>query len=374
MKLSAIVIMMFLPLMVSAQKAKSTVSKLIIGTYTEPGKSEGLYVYEFNSVTGDLTYKAKAVGVVNPSYLVISNDQRYVYAVNETGRETPGGVTSFEFDNQSGALKFLNKVKSMGDDPCYISIDQKGRLVFVGNYSGGNLSAFRVQANGSLSDAVQVIQHEGSSVNKSRQEKPHVHATVISPDKKFLLTADLGTDKINVYRIRDHKQILSDHDAYSVAAGSGPRHLTFHPNGKIVYLVHEITGEVSVYQYRKGHLTAIQTVSMLAPGFKGDIGAADIHVSPDGKYLYASNRGDANEIVIYSIVKDDKITLAGRQSTLGKGPRNFAIDPSGDFLFVANQNSDEIVVFKRNGITGMLSDTGKRINVGKPVCLKFAAL
>ena len=378
MKLSAFFIVMFLPIMVLAQKTKSNISNLIIGTYTQPGKSEGLYVYEFNSATGDLNYKAQATGVTNPSFLAISNDRNFVYAVNETGRETPGGVSAFEFDSKSGNLTLLNKVRSMGDDPCYISVDKKGKHVFVGNYSGGNLSVFRVQKNGSLTDAIQVIQHDGIGPNKSRQEKAHVHSTIISPEGKYLFTADLGTDKVFAYKIGNSKsaKILTPQQPpfTAVAAGSGPRHLDFHPNGKFAYLIHELTGDVSVYRYHKGELAAIQTISMLAPDFKGQTGAADIHVSPDGKFLYASNRGDANDIVIFSIQPDGKINLAGRQSTLGKGPRNFAIDPEGNFLLAANQNSDEIVVFKRDKQSGSLIDTGTRLKIGQPVCLKFAPL
>ena len=378
MKLSAFFIVMFLPIMVLAQKTKSNLSNLIIGTYTQPGKSEGLYVYEFNSATGDLVYKAKATGVTNPSFLAITNDQNFVYAVNETGRETPGGVSSFKFDSKSGELTLLNKVRSMGDDPCYVSVDKKGKHVFVGNYSGGNLSAFQVQNNGSLTDAVEVIKHEGNGPDTSRQEKAHVHSTVIAPDGKYLLTADLGTDKVYAYKISNgnSENILTAHQPpyTAVAPGSGPRHLDFHPNGKFAYLIHELTGDVSVYKYHKGKLTAIQTISMLAQDFKGQTGAADIHVSPDGRFLYASNRGDANDIGIFSIQADGKIILAGRQSTLGKGPRNFAMDPGGNFLLAANQNSDEVVVFKRDKQTGLLSDTGKRLKIGQPVCLKFAAL
>ena len=378
MKLLNICLLLLLPVLVSAQKAKKSTRNLIVGTYTEPGKSEGLYVYEFNSRTGDLTFKSKAPGIDNPSYLVISNNQKNVYAVNETGREKPGGVSAFAFDAKAGNLKFLNKVGSMGDDPCYISIDKRDKNVFAGTYSGGNLSAFKIQSDGSLSTAAQVIQHEGSSANKSRQEKPHVHCTAVSPDHKFLFAVDLGTDKINSYRIQpgNFPNILTEHQpAFTkVAPGSGPRHITFHPNGKIAYVVFELTGEVAVFDYRKGTLSHLQTATMLPSDYNGAIGAADIHISADGKFLYASNRGDANEIVIYSVAENGLLTYAGRQSTLGKAPRNFVIDPSGKFLLVANQRSDEIVVFSRNADTGLLKDTGKRINVGQPVCLKFAKL
>ncbi|NEU10037.1 lactonase family protein [Flavihumibacter sp. R14] len=364
--------------MVTAQKTKTAKSNLIIGTYTQPGKSEGLYVYEFNPESGELSYKAKAAGITNPSYLAITKDQKFVYAVNETGRNNPGGVSSFKFDSKSGDLQFLNKVKSMGDDPCYISVDKKGKHIFVANYSGGNLSAFGIQPNGSLYDAMQVIQYNGSGADKSRQEKPHVHCTIISPDNKYLFAVDLGTDKVNSYKIRNgnYPNILQENQTpfTGVAPGSGPRHLTFHPNGKVAYLIHELTADVSVYQYEKGKLNPVQFISMLAPDFKGNVGAADIHVSPDGKFLYASNRGDANDIIVYSIDNDGKLSLTSRQSTLGKGPRNFAIDPSGRFLLVANQNSDEVVIFRRDQASGLLTDTGKRLQVGQPVCLKFAAV
>ena len=352
---------------------KKNLNNLIIGTYTNSGKSQGIYVYSFNSGTGDVNFRSVARGVENPSYLCLSDDQKFVYAVNEVSN---GGVSSFSFNPDKGELGFLNKVSSMGADPCYISIDKKNKHVFVGNYSGGNLSAFTILANGALSEAVQTIQHSGNSINTNRQEKPHVHSTVISPDEQVLFAADLGTDKINSYRINNsgEAEILSatEQNSILINAGSGPRHLTFHPNGKFAYLIHELTAEVSVYNYQSGQLNFVQIVSMAPRGYTGGIGAADIHVSPDGKFLYASNRGDANELAIYSVAKDGKLKFAGRQSTLGKTPRNFAISPEGNFLLAANQNSDEIVIFKRNKKTGMLTHTGKKIEVGAPVCLMFA--
>lgn len=375
MKFRCFLLFLLIPLIVTAQNIIQTPkSNLLIGTYTQPGKSEGLYVYEFNSETGDLQYKSKISGVVNPSFLTVSSDQKYVYAVNETGRENPGQISSFIFDPNSGELKLLNQVSSMGDDPCYISIDKQGKHIYAGNYSGGNLAVFKVLENGSLSASQQVISHQGSSINKSRQEKPHVHSTVLSPEGKYLFAADLGTDKIYSYQIK--KGNLTPHRVpfVEVAPGSGPRHLTFHPDGKTAYVVYELTGKVGVYRYKAGKLTLLQTVSMLADDFKGKIGAADIHVSPDGRHLYASNRGDANELVIYRVERDGRLSLTGRQSTLGKAPRNFALDPGGKFLLAANQNSDEIVVFRRDITSGQLSDTGKRIAIGQPVCLIFAPL
>jgi 6-phosphogluconolactonase len=367
-------IFLIMPVSSMAQRhPEKNLKNLIIGTYTNSGKSLGIYVYSFNSRTGDFNFRSVTKGVENPSYLCLSDNQKFLYAVNEV---TNGYVSSFSFNPDKGELSFLNKVNSMGADPCYISIEKKSKSVFVGNYSGGNLSAFTVLPNGALSEAVQTIQHSGNSINTQRQEKAHVHSTVISPDEQVLFVADLGTDKLNSYRINNsgEAEILSatEQNSILVKAGSGPRHLTFHPNGKFAYLIHELTAEVSVYTYQSGQLNFVQTVSMVAPGYTGGVGAADIHVSPDGKFLYASNRGDANELVIYSVTKDGKLKLVGRQSTLGKTPRNFAITPEGNFLLIANQNSDEIVIFKRNKKTGMLTDTGKKIEVGSPVCLLFA--
>jgi 6-phosphogluconolactonase len=224
---------------------------------------------------------------------------------------------------------------------------------------------------------MQSIQHEGSSVNKSRQDKPHVHAVILSPDNKYLLVPDLGTDKVNVYNFEpgNEKPLSPASPAFASAnPGGGPRHLTFHPNGKHAYLVLEMEGAVTTYDYKDGKLEQKQIITMLSPGFNGKVGAADIHISPDGKFLYASNRGEANEIVIYAIGKDGKLTYAGRQAELINTPRNFAIDPTGNFLLAANQNGNDIVIFKRDKSTGLLTASGKTIQVDKPVCLKFAPM
>ncbi len=345
---------------------------LLIGTYTSSGTSAGIYVYDFNSQTGDVTLKSKVSGEENPSYLAISNDGKHVYAVNEVSN---GGISSFLFNPTTGELTFLNRVSSGGADPCYVSVDDKNKYVFAGNYSSGNLSAIPLKEDGSLGDGPQFIQHEGSSIDNGRQKGPHVHCTVLSPDNHYLLASDLGTDKVSIYQFdaSNVSQPLSPAEPafVSVKAGSGPRHITFHPNSKYAYLIHEMQGMITAFDYKNGQLIEKQLITMLSPDFKGKVGAADIHVSPDGKYLYGSNRGDANEIVIFAISKNGKLNYAGRQPTQGKGPRNFAIDPSGNFLLVANQNSNEIVMFKRDKKNGLLTPTGGNIQLGKPVCLKF---
>ena len=349
---------------------------LLIGTYSNKDKTNGIYVYRFNTQTGTFAATGPATSVDNASYLAISKDRKNVYAVSELGGGN-GGVNAFSFNPVTGALKFLNSVKSEGDHPCYVSVDDKKKFVFVANYSGGNLLSVPLNADGSLGSNVQNIQHEGSSINKNRQEKPHVHSVILSPDDHYLLVQDLGLDKVVQYRVDVTKpQALtpSEPTFTGTKPGGGPRHLAFHPNGKFAYVVMELDGAVTAFDYKDGNLTTKQTITMLSPDFKGNVGAADIHVSPDGKFLYASNRGDANEIVIYSIDKKGLLTLVGHQSVLGKTPRNFVIDPTGNYLLAANQDSNDIIIFKRDLKKGLLTPTGMKIEVDKPVCLKFAQI
>lgn len=348
---------------------------LLIGTYTEPGKSEGIYVYKFNGATGEFSYRAEAKGIKNPSFLTASKDGKHVYSVSELG-DGKGTVSAFSFNPTSGKLDFLNSASSGGDGPCYVSVDDKNKFVFVGNYSGGSLAAVPLNPDGSLGSDIQSMQHEGSSILEN-QTKPHVHAAVLSADNKYLYVPDLGTDKVTIYNVDLTKSapLTPAEPAYvSLKAGSGPRHFTFHPNGKFAYLIQEMTGNVEVFDYEKGKLNPKQSVALPPQGYKGPIDAADIHISPDGKFLYGSLRGDIDELVIYAINKKGELSYAGRQSTLGKNPRNFAIDPTGNFLLVGNGGSNEIVVFKRNRETGLLMPTGKTIKVGAPVCLKFVPI
>jgi 6-phosphogluconolactonase len=358
--------------LVQGQSNNSKTSRLLIGTYTTSATNDGIFVYDFDNNTAAVKLKSKISGVENPSYLTISRDGKFVYAVNEV---KDGGVSSFLFDNTSGELKFLNKVSSGGSGPCYVSVDDKNKYVFAGNYNSGSFAAIPLKDDGSLGADPQFIQQDGSSINKGRQQGPHLHCTVLSPDNKYLLTSNLGTDKVGVYKfdITKVSQPLTPADPpfVSVIAGNGPRHITFHPNSKFAYLINEMSASIIVFDYKDGKLTEKQSITMLSPDFKGKVGAADIHISADGKFLYGSNRGEANEVVIYSIDKKGLLTYAGRQSCQGKGPRNFVIDPSGNFLLVANQDSNEIVFFKRDQITGMLTPTGDKIQISKPVCLKF---
>ena len=367
--------MFAIPLFTMAQNTKTKNYYLLVGTYTNPEKTNGIHVYTFDAENGTVAEKSKFTDITNPSYLAVSKDKKNVYSVSEGGEGK--GVNAFSFDMASGKLRFLNSGTAGGNGPCYISVDDKKKVVFAGNYGGGSLSATRLKEDGSLSTEVQVIQHEGSSVNKSRQDKPHVHAVVLSHDNRYLMVPDLGTDKVNIYKLDANNArplTASEQPFATVNPGGGPRHLTFHPNGKYAYLILEMEGAIAAFDYKDGNLNKMQDITMLTPGFNGKVGAADIHISPDGKFLYGSNRGEANEIVIYSIGKNGKLTYAGRQSEGINTPRNFAIDPTGNFLLAANQNGNDIVIFKRDQKTGKLSPTGNRIQVDKPVCLKFVAI
>lgn len=347
---------------------------LLVGTYTS-GKSEGIYVYRFDTETGELTHEYTAKGTENPSFLAMSKDGQYVYSVKEVGGPT-GMVKAFRFDKETGAMEFINEQPSGGGGPCYVSLDKDGQHLFVGNYNGGTLSAIPVKEDGSLGEPAQTISHEGSSVNKDRQEKPHVHSTVVSPDNQQVFVGDLGVDKVYIYNYKpadeDSPLQPADQPFIAVKPGSGPRHLIFDESGKYIYLVQELTAEVSVFEKKNGNYSHLQTLGLTEKGFKGEVSAAEVRISPDGKFLYVSNRGDANEIVIFKINnKNGTLSKAGKASSGGKTPRNFIIDPTGNFLLVAHQNSDSIVVFKRDKTTGLITPTGKSIEVGKPVYLKM---
>ncbi len=342
---------------------------LVVGTFTDAG-SDGIYTYKFNSQTGDAV-AASSVKTSNPSYLVVSPDNKYVYAANH---DEQGMVSAFQFNKQDGSLKFLNKVTSAGAHPCYISINKKGNILVVGNYAGGNLSVLEVRQDGQVNQPKQIIQLKGSSVNRSRQEKAHVHATVFSPDQRFLFVPDLGSDKVMIYKVAQGSGALqpAEEPFIDVNAGSGPRHIDFHPKYGFAYLIEELTGTISVYKYAEGKLTLVQNTSAHPISYQGAYGSADIHVSPDGNFLYASNRGDANSIAIFKIDPDTGMIMpTGFQPSLGIHPRNFNFDPTGNFLLVANRDTDEIVIFKIDKQTGLLEDTKKRIKVSKPVCIKW---
>lgn len=342
---------------------------LVIGTYTNACDSKGIYVYDFNANTGDSKLKSNTTGVVNPSYLTVSGDNKFVYSVNENGDNSE--VSAFKYATVAGKLELINKKDSKGDNPCYIINDDKH--VIVANY-GGSIAVFDKEKDGGISKAKQVLKHSGSSINKERQDGPHVHQVYFSPDKKYVFANDLGTDKLYVYKYSpdaDNDSILLLVDSVNLKPGSGPRQLSFNPNGIFFYVLHELDATLSVFSYIDGKIEMIQQTTIQPKGFTGKNGAAHIEVTKDGKYLYATNRGDANTISAFKIHANGRINPVQEIYVQGEGPRNFAVDPKGNFLLVANQKTNDIIVYKRDKTTGILTDTGKCIQLCSPVCLVF---
>lgn len=360
--------MIFLVSITSAQAQKKY--NLLVGTYTNSCDSKGIYVYDFNTETAAVKQKSSTGKTVNPSYLTVSDDKKYVYSVNEDGGKSQ--LSAFSYNPRSGDLLLVNTQDSKGADPCHIINDAKN--VLAANYSGGTIAVFRKRNDGGLAPAVQVIAHEGRSADAKRQEGPHVHMVCFSPDKKFVLSNDLGTDRIYVYRYypEAEKKVLELQDTVPIKTGSGPRHLVFSPNGKFVYLLQELDATLTVFSYADGKLKRVQETTIAEPDFTGENSAADIHISSDGKFLYATNRGNANTISVFGIAYSGKLVHKSTISTLGKGPRNFALSPDGKFVLVAHQNSNNVVIFKRDAETGLLSDSGKRLELCSPVCLVFS--
>jgi 6-phosphogluconolactonase len=343
---------------------------LVVGTYTNKCESNGIYVYSFDTETAAFTMKSASDKMANPSFLTISEDGNFIYAVNETGDNSH--ISSMFFKPDSGATGFIGKVDAQGSDPCYIIDDAYN--VISANYSDGSVAVFKKNRFGSLDNASQVIRYSGNSIDMERQERPHLHFVQFTPDLQYVVANDLGTDQVYLYKYTPElKEPLKLHQTVPVRKGSGPRHLEFSKDGKFAYLLQELDGTLTVFSYGAGRLSVLQETSIVDKDFKGKTGAADIHISADGKFLYASNRGEANDISVFAIGADGKLTFIERQSTLGKGPRNFAIDPSGKFLLVAHQDSDDIVVFRIDPVSGKLQDSGKRLQICSPVCLKFIA-
>lgn len=344
---------------------------MLVGTYTS-GESKGIYSFRFNEETG-IAIPLSETEIENPSYLTLSDDGKFVYAVSELN-DNRASANAFAFDKDNGTFRLLNTQKTEGEDPCYIIT--YGNHVVTANYSGGSISVFPIANDGSLLPASQVIKFQGSGIDKERQEKPHLHCVRITPDGKYLLAKDLCSDRIYKFvfnknaSAENKKTVLHEGSpaSYQVKAGSGPRHLTFSPNGKYAYLINELAGTVIAFEYNDGDLKEIQTVVADSLGARG---SGDIHVSPDGKYLYASNRLKADGIAIFKINSDNgMLTKAGYQLT-GIHPRNFIITPNGKYLLVACRDSNTIQVYKREPNTGLLTDIQKDIKIDMPVCIKF---
>jgi 6-phosphogluconolactonase len=360
----------------------TTSSILYIGTYTEKeahvnGKATGIYVYRLDRATGTLSPVSVSPETVNPSYIQVHPGGQWLYAVNETGStqgDPSGTVSAFRLTQGGTLLEFINTVPSAGNYPCYIQIDRTGHFAMVANYGSGTVSLLPLHADGSLGSAVATDRHAGRGP-ADRQEAAHAHMIDVSPDNHFAYSCDLGTDKIYCYLLdTENGKLVAAGDPYSTQPGSGPRHLVFHPVKNFAYVVNELNGtiECMTADTLTGKLSRYQTISTLAGGDGRDAGCADIHIAPSGKFLYASNRGKYNNIAMYSIAEDTGIlTLIGHHNVKGKTPRNFVIDPTGTYLLVANQDSDNVVTFRIDPETGKLIDTGIEASIPTPVCLKI---
>lgn len=367
---------------VSAADAPSGKQRVYFGTYT--GKmSKGIYRSELDLATGKLAPPVLAGEVASPSFLAIAPNQKFLYAVgelNDVNGKKGGAVNAFAIDAATGDLKLLNQESSVGGGPCHIVVDRTGKNALVANYGGGSAVVLPIQRDGKVGEASSFVQHTGSSINQGNQEKPHAHSINVDAGNRFAFVADLGVDKVLVYRLDADKGTITPNDppAAAVEPGSGPRHFAFHPSGKYAYVINEIKLTVTAFQYNadKGVLTPQQTITTLPADVtdRKGMSTAEVQVHPSGKFLYGSNRGH-HSIAIFSIDQaTGKLAAVGHQDQGIKTPRNFGIDPTGNYLLVCNQDTDSVTVFRIDQTTGQLEPTGSTISVGTPVCVKFLPL
>jgi 6-phosphogluconolactonase len=351
--------------------------RVYLGTYTGP-KSKGIYLTELDLKSGALSPASLAAEVASPSFLAIHPTQKFLYAVNEIteGGKKQGGVTAFAIDAASGKLTMLNQQPSGGDGPCHIVVDKAGKNALIANYGGGSCGVLPILEDGKLAPMSSFRQHEGSGANPARQKGPHAHSMNLDAANRFAFVADLGLDKVLVYRFDAGQGTLTPNDPpfAAVAPGAGPRHFAFHPSGKHAYVINEMNLTVTAFDYNAGGgvLKEIQTITTLPKDAKGEnFSTAEVVVHPTGRFLYGSNRGH-NTIAVFSIDQSTgKLTSVQHQGEGIKTPRNFNIDPTGTWLLVANQAGDSVVVFKIDQATGALKPTGNSIEVPSPVCVRF---
>jgi 6-phosphogluconolactonase len=351
---------------------------VFVGTYTSAKGSKGIYRFEMDLASGKLSGRELAAETSQPSFLAIHPQHRFLYAVGEfdkLGDKKTGAITAFALEPKTGKLTFLNQQSSGGAGPCHLVVDPAGKNVLAANYGGGSVCALPIKEDGSVGAATGFVQHEGKSVNPNRQEAPHAHSINLDAAGKFAFAADLGLDKVLVYRFDAAKGTLvaNDPPAVELAKGAGPRHFAFHPSGKYAYVINELDLTVTAMSYdaERGVLTPMQSETTVPEQAKPNYSTAEVVVHPSGKFLYGSNRGH-HSIAIFTIdAKTGKLKAAGHQGQDIKTPRNFAIDPTGMYLIVANQDSDSLVVFRINQKTGALEPTGVRVDVPRPVCVRF---
>jgi 6-phosphogluconolactonase len=351
--------------------------RVYIGTYTG-GKSEGIYQLRLNATTGEIENKGLAVAVDNPSFLALHPSKPVIYSVGQVAGSDgvrKGMVCAFAIQPGNGTLTPLNRQSTVGEGPCHVAVDRAGRHVLVANYSSGSVAALPLDTDGRILEASSFIQHEGSSVHPRRQQQAYAHAVTLDAAGRFVFAADLGIDKIMIYRFDDTKGILEPNDppCAKLAPGAGPRHFSFHPTGRFAFAVNELDNTVTAFNYDsdKGRLETIQTIGTLPEDFKNENTTAEIRVHPSGRFLYASNRGH-DSIACFAVdLETGRMTSLGQTSTQGKEPRNFNLTPDGRFLLAANQNSNSVVVFRIDPDHGTLEVTGHQVEVPTPVCVLF---
>src|SRR5262245_11477435 len=351
--------------------------RVYIGIYTGE-KGKGIYLSQLNPASGALSPAELAAETKNPSFLAIHPNHQYLYAVSEVAdadNKLTGAVSAFAVEPRSGKLKLLNQQSSHGAGPCHLVVDATGKNVLVANYGGGSCAVLPIGSDGKLGEATAAIQHKGKSVNPGRQEGPHAHSINLDPANRFAFVADLGLDKVLVYKFDAAKGTLAANDppAAAVAPGAGPRHFAIHPSGKFAYVINEIANTVTAFAYdaARGALKEIQTIATLPEGYKETSHTAEVVVHPSGKFLYGSNRGHDSLAIFVIDAATGKLTAAGHQPTGGKTPRNFAIDPSGKWLLAENQDSGTIVVLAVDPRTGALTPSRHKLDVASPVCVRM---
>lgn len=350
-----------------------------VGTYTS-GRSEGVYLYRLGLADGSLTHVATTGGVTNPSYLALDRPRRRLFAVEETeefGGAKSGAVAAFDLGGAGGGPRFVNRQPSAGGAPCYVTADARGRFVLVANYSGGSVAVLPVLKDGALGGATDVKRHAGSGPDRARQEGPHAHCVVLDPSGSHAYACDLGTDKVMIYDFDARRGALAPNAQpfVSLKPGAGPRHLTFDRAGRFAYVLNELDSTVTAFSRDRatGALRQLETRTLLPAGFGGANTGADIHLTPDGRFLYCSNRGHDSLAHFRVDARTGLLAPSGHTPTGGSTPRNFALDPTGRYLLVANQKSDSVVTFRVDAATGALQPTGRAAEVPSPVCLKLTA-
>lgn len=362
--------------LISFYNSHSQNSYVFFGSYTPDKRVEGIFVYQLDTIKGKLTKITSVKNISNPSYLSLSNNGQFLYSCTESRTPNAGSVSSFKFDAKNKSLTFLNSQKTNGENPAYLSLDHTGKWLADANYTGSSISVFPLAEDGKINPIIQHLPFTEGSVNPERQKSSHVHSVFFSPDNNYIVSPDLGADKIRIFPFNSNKKEpldISNSSFVKNIPGSGPRHFVFHPNKKWGYCIEEIAGAISAYTLEKGQLNLIERIKIESKKESTDFGSAEILISPDGKFLYVSNRGIENSISIYSIEKDGSLKNIGTQSSLGNHPRNFAVDPSGKFLIVANMNSGSVIVFKRNLQTGLLKKVSK-LKLKNISCVKIKTI